>query len=88
MGGRELVLLESVLLPLRDMVEPSVGMEGEGLTATVFPMTNVRLCKNYSGASENVLDEGEATHGPGGGWGRGAGQRHHLLDGQPELEPV
>ena len=26
--------------------------------------------------------------GPGGGGGRGRGEGHHLLDGQPQLEPV
>lgn len=35
-----------------------------------------------------VLAKGEAAHRPGGGRRRGAGQGHHLLDGQPELEPV
>lgn len=84
------ILLATVLPPLGDLVEPFVGMgsKGQDSNATIFPMTNMKLCKHYFGASENVLGEGEATHSPGGGRGRGAGQRHHLLDSQPELEPV
>lgn len=59
-----------------------------GLNAAIFPQTNGSLFKHYPRSSENILDEREATHSPGGGRGGGAGQRHHLLDGQPELEPV
>lgn len=82
------ILLNQCYHLLEARWNPLWGQEGTGLNATLFPMTHGKLCRHYSGASENILGEGEATHSPGGGRGRGAGQRHHLLDGQPELEPV
>lgn len=81
--------LESMSLPPGNQVEPFVGMgitgQDPGLPSS---QDHWETWQHYCGASGNVLGEGQATHSPGSGRGRGAGQRHHLLDGQPELEAV